>query len=217
MSQTPFTNLFTNDFPSANPNQIFSNDMLGQEYDFPHSLETPNALSTTPEMSISSNDYAQPAPHDLYSLNIPGQETDLSNNLETNSYEPSSSQETSFSSTSTPEQPQPERDLRRPKTKTQRGIRNQPPRQSSNTPNHPTTTIHPRTSHLFPLQPPLSILTQRQPHLTRPPPLPALPPNLQATRRRQTARESAYSQPETFSLLAGRVREEGMEGLLSEG
>jgi hypothetical protein len=101
MSQTPCTNLFTNDFPSANPNQIFINDMLGQEYDFPHTLETPNALSTTPEISISSNDYAQPAPHDLYSLNIPGQETDMSNNLEMNSYEPSSSQETCFSSTST--------------------------------------------------------------------------------------------------------------------
>jgi hypothetical protein len=96
MSQTPFTN----DFPPANPNHIFSNDIPGQIYDFPHGRETANALSSIPETSISSNHNDQSTPHDLYSLNIPGQETDLPNKLEINSYRPSSSQETSFTFTS---------------------------------------------------------------------------------------------------------------------
>lgn len=98
MSQTPFTNLST-DLPQANPNEIFSSDMPGQEYEFPYGLETPSASSTIPETSILSNDYDQPTHHNPYSLNNPGQETALSNSLETSFYEPSSSQETSFSST----------------------------------------------------------------------------------------------------------------------
>jgi hypothetical protein len=99
MSQTPFTNLSTDDFPQANPNEIFSCDMPGQEYEFPHNFETQNAPSTVPETNISSNDYHQPTHHNPYSLNNPGQETALSNSLETSFYEPSSSQETTFSST----------------------------------------------------------------------------------------------------------------------
>jgi hypothetical protein len=98
MSQAPFTNLSTDDFPPANPNEIFSSDMPGQEYEFPYGLETPNAPSTIPETSISSNDYDQPTHHNPYSLHNPRQNTALSNSLETSFYEPSSSQETSFSS-----------------------------------------------------------------------------------------------------------------------
>jgi hypothetical protein len=100
MSQTSFANIFSADFSPANPNEIF-NDMPCQEYEFPRGLETPNASSTIPEMSISSNDYDQPTHHSPYSLNNPGQETALSDSLETSFYEPSSSQETSFSCTST--------------------------------------------------------------------------------------------------------------------
>jgi hypothetical protein len=99
MSQTSFANLFSADFPSANPNEIF-NDMPGHEYELPYGLETPNAPSAIPETSISSNDYDQPTHHNPYSLDNPGQETALSNSFETSFYEPSSSQETGFSSTS---------------------------------------------------------------------------------------------------------------------
>ena len=99
MSQIPFANLFTDDFPSANTNEIFSSNMPGQEYEFSHGLETQNTPSTVPETSISSNDYDQPTHQNPYSLDNPGQETALSNSLETSFYEPSSSQETSFSST----------------------------------------------------------------------------------------------------------------------
>ncbi len=99
MSQTSFTNLFTDDVPLENPNEIFSSDISGQEYEFHHSFETQNAPPNVPEITISSNDYNQPTPHNPYSLNNPGQEAVLSNSLETSFYEPSSSQETSFSST----------------------------------------------------------------------------------------------------------------------
>jgi hypothetical protein len=101
MSQTPFTNLFTDNFPPANPNDFFCSNMPVQEYDFPHSIETPDVPSTIPETDTSSNDYDQPAHHNPYSVYVPGQEIALSNFLETNFYEPSFSQETSFSSTST--------------------------------------------------------------------------------------------------------------------
>lgn len=101
MSQAPFTNHFTDDFPSANPDEIFSSDMPGQEYDLPHSLEPPNVPSAIPETSSSNNDYDQSTSHDLYSFNITGQVTALSNSLETSFYEQSSSQEMSFSSTYT--------------------------------------------------------------------------------------------------------------------